>query len=431
MEDIQQAIIKLTIKFQNQIKLPLWALANEHLISAIALNEKPAWGVKKEFVSRLMQIACKIKLADLVILGVGFYQIRLIHQMAYRSSQTQKTQQTHFKFVFAGFGASSEEYLYHNYARESSEPLLRINWATQEGISRLGKINRLRAIFKLISNTWGYSRKCRNALPEMSNYLADLLTTCALNAGPYTFYQLCWNMAKKNGLQEIAFLAPDMAAFAAIDQNIKTKFLQHGLLGQNILIPKFSIIQPLTEEESDFFQRLYSDIKLIKSYKKIKKINSHQNIAIILSPNTFNVSLGENIEPMFDFAQWAKSSGIKIVLRPTIKITRIELNDLKDKFPDTVIDDPNTPLTQSFENWKPKFVLSWRSTGLAIALQYGIIPISFFDQNTNNKAWNMIYPMKNRVLFWPIDKTIIEKCICSQEHYINCFIKLKTDYQIT
>ena len=109
-----------------------------------------------------------------------------------------------------------------------------------------------------------------------------------------------------------------------------------------------------------------------------------------------------------------KKKGLTLLLRPTSKLSDHDFNDLKNKFPDSIIDDPSSSLTDSLIKWRPKLVGAWTSTGLATALDYGCIPISLYDPKADMVIWNIIYPMRQRVLFWPRDEEILNKAIQSE-----------------
>ena len=82
-----------------------------------------------------------------------------------------------------------------------------------------------------------------------------------------------------------------------------------------------------------------------------------------------------------------------------------------------LIDDRGISLEDSFAKWRPKLVASWTSTGLATTLDFGAIPICFCHHQEKHYRWPMIYPMRNRVLFWPVDKILIENTVQVEEVY--------------
>ena len=131
---------------------------------------------------------------------------------------------------------------------------------------------------------------------------------------------------------------------------------------------------------------------------------------------------------MLEFAQWAKELGITIVLRPTIHVSEKELLNLAIQFPSAVLDNPSRPLHLSYEQWKPKLIFAGRSTGLATALQYGCLPVSYFNPKINNKTWDIIYPMRDRALFWPRDNQLIQEAILSSTAYASQIKRLRVKF---
>src|SRR3990167_844439 len=196
MNDIRKKISRFTFILQSQTQVPLWAIANEKVIYSIAIGKAPAWGPRSKILNRMMSMAYTIKLADFLIFFVGLtrcvYIWWNIKKKAYRK-QEEKT----FKRVFAGFGASSEDYLYNNYMRQSQDLPLRINWITYQAMHELGCPSLLSIIILIAENSFGYTAKLHNAPKAIFENAIDFLTVCSLNLGMYVFYRAYWKIAKQ------------------------------------------------------------------------------------------------------------------------------------------------------------------------------------------------------------------------------------------
>src|SRR3990167_126928 len=413
MDISRHNISHFTIKLQSQIKIPLWSIANEKMIYAAAVGETPEWGPRLRLLHRIMRIAYKIKISDFLIFSVGMYRTvsiwLVVKKKLFKSIKHMK-----YKRVFAGFGASSEDYLYDDYVKQSQDQSLRINWVTHEGLHELGCPSLMAILFVLVRNSFGYTTKLNYAIPEISCNAESFLTVCAFNIGSYAFYRSYWKMVKSYGVAEVTFLVVDIPCFASIDENLKTIYLQHGLMAFSILIPMLKTIEVLTVQEEDYLKRSLKNIKIVRKNKKAITDHSKNNILMILSLNVFQEERLSVCKPLLE---WAVKNRFKIVVRPTKSVNEAELTILRNRLPNALLDDLTITLDKSFEKWRPKLVSAWTSTGLATALDYGILPIILYDPNIKEIWNNMIYPMRYKVLFWPRDKPIIDSSIQSEKTY--------------
>ena len=412
MDDMRERISRLTLKLQSQSYLPLWALTNENVIYSYAMGKKSSWGPKTRILLFLMTISYKLKISDLLLFCVGLYRALSIWWKV-KKNQFKKQKLNNPKRIFAGFGATCEESIYADYIRRSQEPSGRVNWVTAEGISEFGCPSLISILNALIRNTFGHSAKLRYAIPEISLNTIDFLMVCALNVGVYSFYRPYWLGAKIQGINEVTFLAPDIIALACIDEGIKSIFLQHGLMALSIIIPKFNRIDVLTSDEERYLLASRKGVEILKINTEIRADNAKNNILMLLSPNVY---LKDNLMVQ-KLVQWAIKIGLEVVIRPAPNVTKNQLAVLKTRFFQSSFDDHNVLLNVSLEKWNPKLVVSWRSTALVTALEYGCLPISLCDPLANDVTYAMIYPLKNRVLFWPRDEALIEDSVQSQHIY--------------
>lgn len=418
MNNWQKKITSNTWKLQKQTVVPLWSIASEQVIYAISRHTVPEFGKNSKRIRHFITLSKKIKLTDFLLFIIGFTKAFSIWQNSKRKHPSESKQ---FEKVFAGFGASSEKHMLEEFKRRSGENFLYINWIDYTGMDQLCRPTLFQLIATLAKNVFGHTAKFKNALPEIQAYEADFLTVCAKNVGLYSFFCAYWKNAKSHGVKEVIFLVPDMPAFACVEAKIKTVFMQHGLISLGILIPKLDRIDALTSTEESYLKNLFPDINIKKIHHAIYVDENKNNTIMILSPNTF---LEERLCAIAPFINWSRNIGIKIVIRPTNKVTAYELLLMKNQFSDCIIDDIEAPIHQSLETWQPKFVAAWTSTGLALALEYGFLPISFCDPSYEYLQ-RMIYPLNERVFFWPSDKARIEQAVTSTDFYITQVLRLQ------
>ena|SRR3990167_1539803 len=426
---IRQKVINFIFELHSQNVLPHWSLANEKILYTIATDKVPTWGPRQKYIFYIMQLTYKLRISDLIIFLLGLCKI--IHMLFLTRKNRHANESNGFISgetvrVFAGFGAASEEHLYQKYSLESNDLPLRINWVTNSGTSELGKMNLLKLLVILAHNAFGYTEKIKKSFDKISSNAPYFLTGCALNIGQYSYYYYFFQMAKNKEIQEVAFSAPDMAAFAAADVKIRTRFLQHGLLALSLLFPNFDRMDIITFDEECYLKRFLTHSEIVRNNKKFN--NEHNNIIMILSPSRI-----EHVFAIESLVTWMLKKGFQVVIRLTPRVTQDVIDLLYQKIFDFILDDYSTPLELSFEKWRPKFVASWTSTGLATALDMESLPISLHDPVKGDVYWeqlhpspldNMIYPMRNRVFFWPYDKEQINMAVQSENFYHNQILRL-------
>lgn len=409
--DNRKKIFQFVNKLQTQTSIPLWSIANESVIYACATENPPLFGPKTKFINQILKISYHCKMSDIVIFMVGLIKVISLWRQV---KSTKINQYNTVKRIFAGFGASSEEFIYNDYIHESNDPTLRVNLVTNVGLSELGCPKLWLVILDLMKNSFGFTAKIKKAPSEISLNAVSFLTVCALNIGVFAFYKHYWRIAKSCNVTEVAFLALDIPVFAAVEAGINTVYLQHGLMSLCMLFPKVNRIEVLTLEEKNYLRKCFNNIQIIKLHNNKKIIQDNNPILMVLSLNVFKEERLQTSRPLI---QLAAEHGMKIVLRPTIKANESELKFLHQHFPNAIMDDFTSSLEKSFEKWQPRFVAAWSSTGLALALDYNCLPISFYEPHDNEVWDNMIYSMRKRVLFWSRDSDLIKNAIQSKDVY--------------
>lgn len=410
MDHHRKKISEFTQKLQTQTDLPLWSLADEAVIYAAFQNKKPSWGRNSKTIRFLISITKRLNLSDHLIFMIGLIKSFLI----WKKIRSKPVNTAHrFEKIFAGFGASSEEHFKEEIKSQSCQSSLWVNWVDYEGIEKLGCPSLMQIISELYKNTFGHTAKFKNAISEIQKYELDFLTVSARHIGVYVFFCSYWKNAQLRGVKEVTLLVPDVPAYACVEAGIKTIFTQHGLFGLSILMPKLQSINAITQIEEDYFRALFPNIDIARVQYDFRVNENKQHNVIILS---LNVSLQERLRIAKPFIDWARSKNMKIIIRPTSNIIADEMKILQNELPYCIIDDINTSIYKSLETWQPVFVAAWTSTALAIALEYGYLPISFHHLK---EPWNMVYPLDERVLFWPRDKNQIEESLISNEVYLS------------
>lgn len=408
---LRKRIDHITQALRAQHDVPLFALANQAVIKAMAQRQPTAWGRKKQLLTSLMRYASKINLSDATIFMIAALSATLTW-LRLRKQRTQNIQATDVH-VFAGFGAASEEYLFQQFQNSAPEQIIRINWITLEGMHQLGCPSLFPILKEIAQYSFGHTKKLRAAIPLIRDHLVDFLTTAASNTGQYVFFRHYWRQARQYGLKKITFLAPDMAAYACIDENIDHVFQQHGLLCLSVLLPSISAANLMTREEASYMTQRLSSLRHLELTHTSQGHTEKSPILLILPPTQITNDTAKQIK---EAITWASAAGLKTVLRPSPAFYYQQINDYKHHFESTPLDNLEISFEDSLTALQPILVGAWWSTGLATCLQQGYLPLSFCDEKAADH-FSMIYPMKDKVLFWHKDKQRIAQALSSPTLY--------------
>ena len=309
------------------------------------------------------------------------------------------------KRIFVGFYASAEPHIFKEY----SDSAIYINSASYENFNIISKPSLFYSIKLLLTFSFGYSKKLnKSSLNHNANYF---LTVCAVNIGLYCFFRSFWHQAKSSmSIEEIIFLAPEISSYAAVDERIHTKLIQHGIFELGILFPQFNEVKALCDYEASYLESILNTRNI---YVSKYTIIHQSNTALIVLQDSFTIDT--NISIMASLINHFKECGWKIVIRTHRKINTNQLDYIYTMFPDVLMANDSQPFAQALQMYEPKVIVSWFSSCIIEAENYGITAISLCNSDIIDKLDQIIlYPMKEKLLFWERDKHyIITKLIHS------------------
>lgn len=414
---MRKKISEFTLKLQHQNVAPLWALLNDNVIYSLAVNKKYEWQNKSKKIYRAMKFLEMLKISDLLIFAIGLYKITLsINKIKFKNINSDIS--SNYKKIFVGHGANAEEFIFNEYKEKTNNPILRINVITLEGLEKIFSPSLSVLIKFLFLNSFGLSGKIKKLSRDINCTSLDFLTVAALNIAEYVFFREFFKTAKLKNIDEVIFLALHVAAHSCAHEKLKMNYWSHGLIKLSIPMTKPNSILVIAKEEREYIKFLFKNKIKCELIKNNIYVDGEKSKSIVfISPEILNQFSDEVKNNVYSFIHWCDFLGIKIILRPSPKSSYAELLDLKNEFNGAELDDISYDFSQRIKIIKPKFVVGFNSTGLFTALKMGIIPISFCNPESDNEIWNMIYPMRDRVLFWRSNIETIEKIIHSEEEY--------------
>ncbi|EKD69889.1 MAG: hypothetical protein ACD_46C00708G0003 [uncultured bacterium] len=419
---VRKKVSVLTIKLQSQKEIPCWAVASEMMIHAVAVGQKPPFGRYGKLIFLCIKWMNELQLADLVVFFVGF--VRALSLWWKIGKNKDKKSISYLpKKIFMGFGACSEEYFYEK-CKKSNVALIRIHCETGEGANQIGRPHLLSLLIMLCKLSFGHCQKLKNSIYEISSHLCEFLTVSALNIGIYTFYRQFWRIAQSQNASEVNFLASDVPLMACVDEGIRSIYIQHGLVAISMMIPQVHQINAITMFEKNYFEKYLKNTKVrinenICTDNRIKK----NNVILIVFPKLLSRMHFQAIDSLI---QKAFTLEFKIVFRPTMFVSLRELMLMKKQYPDVIIDDHLRFFDDSYRQWNPKILAAWSSTSLATALDRGTLPVNLHHPTDlfTQAVYVTVYPMYNRVMFWPRDTEIICETMLSEKEHQNQIMQL-------
>lgn len=386
-----------------------WAIADSSLLLAIENGETVRRGPRGYRLWQLLRWSKRFRLNSLVLFATGLVELSKL--LVCQGSEGEKAQFP--TRVFVGFFAGSEEMLYSRYLGENTVPVAQLN---QLDVSTFGRWYRLGlpAAFRAFMAAY---RTAMDAISGLPDFLLDrrleFMTFAAMRLGVYSYMRAWFENLRSchQSIQEVCFLSADTPAFAAVDAGLPTRYLQHGLIRNSLILPEFKDVDALTVDEMRHFQNRLPQAKV--------RLNAYPNIGSNgLGNGILIASIYEKrseLELVLPFLEWAREHHIQITVRRHPCEDSLFWSGLAKQHA-IRIEDSDSSFEGALKRLRPRLVLSWYSTALADALQCGIIPVTVNDESSQTVK-DMVYPLFDRTLQWPRHRDEIVQLLEDNELY--------------
>lgn len=182
----------------------------------------------------------------------------------------------------------------------------------------------------------------------------------------------------------------------------RVQFHQHGLLKRTVALAPFARIVCLTAEEKENFESRSSAVVSLAEVQRV--LPDRDATCAILGLVYLPTDRLRVVEP---FLRFLDGLGVTVIVRHHPSTSDMEGREWLGRY---VVDDASRTFLESLKTYRPTLVVSWFSTTLALALRAGILPVCVSDPD-EAVFDQMIYPMRERVLFWPRDERLIARAI--------------------
>lgn len=362
---------------------------------------------------------------------VGLVELgKLLRQQQAPSGRASRQAAEYPSRFFVGFGAAAEEQLFKEYSENHGGKVGKLDQINVSSFAAWHKVNPITGL----GSFWRALQIARRALAEMPLVLKpwriEFLTYVGMRLGYYSYMSSWFEILKFKmddmgiHVEEVAFLAPDTAAFAAVAGRLPTCYHQHGLIFYSIQ-PNFTRVDALTADEAAYLRIALPEAHIMVRQKQEVPLAPAEMMREVLITSAFygdhpNMSL---IEP---FLVWASSVGVPVRVRPHPRENSTFWSGHAASGA-VAIESQDPGFRPALERLKPRIVVSWPSTTLADALGYGFVPVLVCKENDRDVE-EMPYPIMRHCLRWPRDCQSIARLLHDDEYYVTVLKQLRDGF---
>lgn len=388
-----------------------WAFADSALLQAIRNGKEVVRGPRRLLLHKLLAI--------LSIKHLQWFLIRLINLIEVtrifincKFSRT-KLNTIILPRIFVGFGAGSEEELFQTFAADEKVNTTEILCLDQKDLGSF-KVNNNLTLFNLFQQVQFSLEQVKSqwdTLPqEFCNYSLDFLTHVAMRLARYSFFHE-WFKAYSKAIGQnptVCMISPDTLAFAAVEAGVNSVFYQHGLLRLSGVFPDFMKIRALNEYEANYLRHMIPRA-VVNSvlYPKVTMTHEANNTVLVASV----YGSREQMNLVIPFLEWSESANLRLLVRLHPRETGDYWRSISGRYR-FIIERSDETIFDAFARIRPAVVVSWFSTALVDALNYGLVPVRL-SADEDDSVRDLIYPLTQLSLQWPEDMSKIAQTIHS------------------
>ncbi len=273
------------------------------------------------------------------------------------------------------------------------------------------KVNFLTLINAFIYSMVNYYSVVRQGLP--SSIESMVMDDGPKNIVRYSYLLSFFRTIKKsNNNIQIYTGGSWLQSNAAIESNLKTFCLLHGLLGRvhPIVFPKFSGVYVYNADEKSYLEGLG-----IKSNIHIYPFDKvHVKCRVVLIFMRLNDELMD-FNDLYDLVQFFKTHNYDIKMKLHPQYRDKNAYEWASTLSIDIIGSNAEDATSLIYSFSPSFIVAWKSTALCESLNIGVIPISLSKKS--EVLSRPVYPFDKRTLSWHDDKKQIISAVNQQADY--------------
>lgn len=379
-----------------------WAFADEVLWEAISQQAPVPHGPRGHILRRFIGAADSCGAGSLAVRLVGLVETTRLLVRRRRAGYSGPSGDPIAMFV--GFGARAEESLFDTHKAASAVPVVRVD-QNRLPESGLAGVVCAREVWAAFSEAMRDVAKGCSTLASLQGRRADFLAAAARRVGNYAFARCWWrNVLLRHNVVEARFVAADVAAYAAVAENLEATYVQHGAFSRYIWFPRFASVFPLTSFDAGALRQRLPNA-LVHRSRMTPARPARRRPTVLIASGEYPATDMMRIAPL---VRRLAAAGLEIRVRlypgeaPDRFWSRAELGAA------FVIDSEPGSFADALRRLEPAFVASWSSTVLIEALYAGILPISVASED-DPVVRRMAYGLLRCCLRWPEDDGALDE----------------------
>jgi hypothetical protein len=401
-----------------------WIFADSALLQAVSQNKPVERGTRGRLLFHMISVSRRLGVAWVLVALVSIIEfIRMwSQQRAAKNAVSGEIYEYPARF-FVGFGAGAEEPLFLKYCVNGVIQTARLDQINIASFAVWHQVGFFSGLHRLMNALFVASKALDAISSHYSYWRVDFLTCIAMKAG-YSAYMRAWfeSLKVKTGasLEEVAFLSPDTAAFAAVDAGLPVCFLQHGMIRHSLILPALCRAEALTVDEARHMKCRLPLAQVTTHSQWRRKLDPSLMTKAILIASIYGST--EYMSLIAPFVFWANAKKVPLHVRPHPRenSTYWQSYALAGQ---VIIAKDDADIYQAIDRLRPRLMVSWFSTAVLNALECGIIPITVCTDD-DSYVIDMVYPLFKRCLRWPQDMKTIERLLYDDEYYVSVLSRL-------
>ena len=365
------------------------------------------------------EYSISFKIINKLLIGFIFSLLKVTYYYFLQFLVVQKKELKNKKAIFLKSGNGYDYANLYRVVDFDESKVVYINSFTMKSYMGVVKVGFLTLIDVFVRSFIVYCSVIKNNLP---NNIENLVIENGLrNIAQYTYLSSFFKTVKKSSNNIQIYTGGSwLQSNAAIESNLKTFYLMHGLLGRvhPAIFPEFSEVYVYNADEKSYLEGLgvKSNI-LIYPFDKL-----HTMRKVVLIFMRINDELMD-FNDIYDLVQFFKTHNYDIKMKLHPQYRDKNAYEWASTLSIDIIGNNTGDATSLIYSFSPSFVVAWRSTALCESLNMGVMPISLSKKSDITS--HVVYPIAKRALFWHEEKEIINDAVEATAFYNEVINTLK------
>lgn len=366
-----------------------WMYAQQDVLLAIALGQRPLRGPRAARADRLVSVLSRL---GFLRIPVAIATLALTAKLYFDQFAVTPDSAPEGP-VFFGLGALRDPPLVRAFESRTGRRALVLDETEMSSLARQRRIP-LGAILGEWAQVWSeiWSSVGR---PQVDGF--DPLNTASWLLMRLHKYAYCraWlrRWRQTTGHEVVAFSAASYMSFGGAASGARTIYLPHGFQRKSLLLADFTEVHAFNRYEAEHFRSRLPAAAIFPVPLHAEPIPTERRAVI-----TGDYWHETDFEACRPFIDWARAADIPVIIRPH---PRDETGywDRWRAVDGVTFDETPCDIDTFLQRHRPRFLVSWTSTTLFDAVMRGVVPITL-AKDPDDMA-DYIVPLDGLALAWP------------------------------